>query len=482
MANQVVAVDIDSSSIRLLEVNDRRVERWVSAALEPGVVRDGAVADPEALGAQIRQLVRSSGIRTRQVVASISGLYSTSQILALPPQTEREARRAIPGLAREAIPLEDVRLEWQLMPPNETGQEVLVQGVPASLVDTQLAALHSAGINPSVLETKTVALTRAVDRQRAIIVNVEPTSTDVVVVVDGIPKIMRTVAQPKELSPEERAGQVAQIVQQTVNYYLDHHTGVWVLEEIPLLLVGSLADHPAVVETVRSRVEYQLEPFEPPIEHPPHLPTNQYAVAIGLAMEWLRDSKDAMPGDEAHAGARPLHLNLIPRSVPWWRPTPARLMFAVGILVGAAFALMLMGAAADVSATATSLRSDLNQLDDRVTSLLAGQRERTDQAAEVNNFNALIARRGRLTQILRLLQSLEPPGVEILSFQLSESSITVSGDSAGPLETIALVTNLRESGETDDNGVFQPYFTAVDYRSFSTGPGGFSIAAARTVE
>ena len=111
MANQVVAVDIDSTSIRLLEVNDRRVERWVSATIEPGTVRDGAVADPEALGAQIRQLVRSSGVRTSQVVASMSGLYSTSQVLALPPQTEREARRAVPALAREAIPLEDVRLE-----------------------------------------------------------------------------------------------------------------------------------------------------------------------------------------------------------------------------------------------------------------------------------------------------------------------------------------------------------------------------------
>ena len=378
MANQVVAIDVDSFSIRLLEVNDRRVERWVSAALEPGTVRDGAVADPEALGAQIRQLVRSSGVRTRQVVASMSGLYSTSQVLALPPQTEREARRAMPGLAREAIPLEDVRLEWQLMPPDETGQEVLVQGVPASLVDTQLAALHSAGINSNVLETKTVALTRAVDRQQAIIVNVEPTSTDVVVVVNGIPRIMRTVAQPRELSPEERAGQVVQIVQQTANYYLDHHTGAWVLEETPLFLVGSLADHPVVVETVISRIEYQLEPFEPPIERPPHLPTTQYAVAIGLALEWLQDSKDATSENGAHAGARPLHLNLIPRSIPWWRPTPARLVFTVGVLVEAAFALMLMGAAADASAKSGSLQSELGPAQ-RPGEDIAGGAKRADR-------------------------------------------------------------------------------------------------------
>ena len=28
----------------------------------------------------------------------------------------------------------------------------------------------------------------------------------------------------------------------------------------------------------------------------------------------------------------------------------------------------------------------------------------------------------------------------------------------------------------------QPYFTSVDYRSFTTGPGSFSITAARTTE
>ena len=99
MANQVVAVDVDGRSIRLLEISEGRVERWISAAIEPDTMRDGAVADPEALGAQIRQLVRSSGVRTRQVVASLSGLYSTSQVLALHLQTEREALRAVPELA-----------------------------------------------------------------------------------------------------------------------------------------------------------------------------------------------------------------------------------------------------------------------------------------------------------------------------------------------------------------------------------------------
>ena len=482
MANQIVAIDVDSSSIRLLEISERRVERWVSAAIEPGTVRDGAVADPEALGAQIRRLVRSSGVRTRHVVASLSGLYSTSQVLTLPPQTEREARRAIPGLAREAIPLEDIRLEWQLMRPDETGQKVLVQGVPASLVDTQLAALRSAGINPHVIETKTVALARAVDRPQAIIVNVEPASMDVVVVVNGIPQIMRTVAQPRDLSPEEQAHQVARTVEQTVNYYLDHHTGLWVPGETPLFLVGSMADHPILVETVGSRLAFPMEPFDPPIERPPHLPTTQYAVSIGLALEWLRDPKDTTSEDGVHTGAQPLNLNLIPQTVPWWKPTLPRLLFALGVMVGLALALTLMGAAADATAVTDDLRNELTVVDGRVKLLLVGQRARTNQLDEVNKFNALIARRGDMTRTYQLLQDLAPSGVELRSFRLSRSSVTVAGDAAGPLDAIALVTNLRNAGETDDNGDFRPFFASVEYRSVTTGPGSFSITVARTLE
>ena len=368
------------------------------------------------------------------------------------------------------------------MRPDETGQEVLVQGVPASLVDTQLAALHSAGINPHVMETKTVALTRAVDRSQAIIVNVEPTSMDVVVVVNGIPQIMRTVAQPRDLSPEEQADQVARTVEQTVNYYLDHHTGLWVPGETPLFLVGSMADHPILADTVKSQLAFPMEPFDPPIECPPHLPTNQYAVAIGLALEWLRDSKDTTSENGAHTRAQPLHLNLIPRSIPWWMPTPPRLLFVIGVTVGLALALMLMGTAADATAVTSDLRNELTVLDGRVKILLVGQRERTNQAAEVNNFNALIARRGDVTRTFQLLQDLAPSGVELRSFRLSRSSVTVAGDAAGPLDAIALVTNLRNAGETDDNGVFRPFFASVEYRSVTTGPGSFSITMTRTEE
>ncbi|MCZ6788906.1 MAG: pilus assembly protein PilM [Chloroflexi bacterium] len=482
MASQIVAVDVDSRSIRLLEINERRVERWASATLDPNTVRDGVVADPEALGAQIRNLVRSSGVRTGQVAASMSGLYSTSQILSLPPQTEREARRAVPGLARDAIPLEDVRLEWQLMPPNETGQEVLIQAIPASLVDTHLAALHSAGINPQIMETKTVALTRAVNRSLAIIVNAEPTSMDVVVVVDGVPKIMRTVAQPRDLPPEELADQVTRIVEQTVNYYLDNHTSLWVPGETPLFLLGSMADHPILVETVKSRLAFPIEPFDPPIEYPPHLPTVQYAVAIGLALELLQDSKDTTAENEVHTGVQPIHLNLIPRTIPWWKPNPPRLLFALGVMAGLALALMLMGAAADASAVTSDLRDEQNVISGRVQILLVGQKERTNQASEVTSYNELIARRGDVTQTFQLLQGLAPSGVEFRSFRLARNSVTVSGEAAGPLEAIALVTNLRNAGETDDNGVFRPFFDSVEYRSVSTGPGSFSITAARVVE
>ena len=73
MARRVVTIDIDSRSIRILQVRNNRVERWASSPLEPGVMSDGTVADVEALADQLRRLRRSSGISGGDMVASVTG-------------------------------------------------------------------------------------------------------------------------------------------------------------------------------------------------------------------------------------------------------------------------------------------------------------------------------------------------------------------------------------------------------------------------
>ena len=475
MARTTVAIDIDTSSIRLLEVRDNRVERWASASVEPGAVHDGSVADPLALGAQVKRLLRSTGVRSHKVVAGMSGLYFTSQVLTLPLQPAREAHRAMPELAKEAIPLDGTKLEWQLMPADETGQEALVVGAPTSLVDKQLAVLRSAGIDTQAMEVRTLALTRAVDRKQAIIVNVEPTSMDVVVVANGLPQIMRTLYQPRELSPEERAEQIVRAVEQTVDYFNAHRPAMGMSVDTPLFLVGSLADHPVLVLTVRSRIGHPLEPFDPPLEFPQHLPVAQYAAAIGLALRQVPRAKDDAASEQAQERAQPLHINLVPRSVPWWFPTPLRVLFLGGVVAGLVLTMTLLGAANNASAQTTALRNQLAAIQSQVNLLQVGLRERGEKEAAIKDFQNLTDSGGGLSDLFLQVQGLIPEGVGIGNFRLEEASLSITGNADSPEAAFALVKNLREHGETDENGRFHPYFKPFSYSQTQTGSQSLSF-------
>ncbi len=62
MAASTLAIDIDTVSIRLLETNGNRVERWASTEVIRTAVQDGAITDPTAVGVQTKELMRMAGV------------------------------------------------------------------------------------------------------------------------------------------------------------------------------------------------------------------------------------------------------------------------------------------------------------------------------------------------------------------------------------------------------------------------------------
>ncbi len=470
MPRKVVAVDIDTTSIRLLETIGNRVERWVSASLEVEARRDGVIANPEAVGAQVKRLIKSSGVGKGEVVASLSGLYSTSRLLSLPPQPEQETLREAPRRARDAISGDGMQVEWQLMRAREIGQDMLVLGIPTSMLGTQIAVLHSAGLRPRLLEIRSTALARAVDRERAIILNIEATALDLVLVVNGLPQIMRTLHLQQGLPVAALADQLARALEQTVTYFNNSHPVGPVGVDTPVFLVGSVAEDPALAEGMSRRVEYTMERFVPPIEFPPHLPAVRYAVTIGLTL-WkpVRAEEEVLPG-----GLQPLDINLVPQNPPWWMPTREKALFLAGVVAGLLLAGVLFQAAGTATAESSQIERQLRSVQRDVAGRRADLDVQTKKLAAIDQFQELTSQRGKLVELYRLVTELVPPGVNLGSFNITEGDLSIGGNYETPVASIEFVNALRASGETDAQGVFQRHFTSVSIGSISEGAGSFS--------
>ncbi len=449
MANRVT-LEIDTTAIRLMETGEGKVMKWASLSLDPNLFEDGVISDPPALSAAVRQLMDSSGIRARDVIASVSGLYSVSRIVAVPtPPGEAITRDAVLEAAEEIMPLsmDGLYLSWQTIASSEGTQQALVVGVPRDIIDAEVRALRAAGINPRTLDLKALALARAVNKEQALILNIEPSSFDIIIVVNGIPEVIRTLAwQPDSLTEEERVEHLAMNLELTVGFYNSHHADTPLDPATPFLITGQMSADPDLVEKLPARVGYHLESLTPPLECPKHMPVSQYAVNIGLALKGMTPSKSPSHVKDSYL---PPDINLLPATYKPWRPS-ARQVYLAGAIIAAIVLLFplyqmtsgAMGKTANLQAEYTSLNNRLQLIQLEIRS-----REPLKQA--ISEYQTIVNMGSGFTEDLSVINSEAGRlGVQVDSIIHQGKSITLTCQTE-PESYIAFrdyVTALEESG------------------------------------
>ena len=289
-AREITTLNIEGSSVRLLTVKDKRVQRWGDMPLEPGWVKEGLILDPSSVGLVIRNLFASQNAPQRDVIVSLTGLRAIPRFLTMPKISPRLLEEAIMREARRELPLplEDLYLSWQVIGEVGNQQRIYLLGVPRDLLDAEVRALEAAGIQPSVMDLKPLALVRAVNREQAIIADLEPESLDIIVVADYVPVIMRAFSLEEGLSLEEKIERLVDELTRTVRFYNDSHPERPFPPETTVYLTGASMGDRAARNSFTRRVDYPVEVPDPPVEYPPDLPLAQYAVNMGLALKKVR--------------------------------------------------------------------------------------------------------------------------------------------------------------------------------------------------
>lgn len=417
----MITLEISSNDIRLMETAGGRVLRWASRSLEPGIFEEEVVLDPQALSTAINQLMDSSGIKGKNVIASVSGLYSLSRMVIV-SSPGGVTRQAVLEAAMEVMPLseDELYLSWQTVAPVEGGEQVLVVGVPRDVLDSEVQALKATGITPRVLDLKAMALTRAVNREQALILNIQPSSFDVVVVANGVPEVMRTSAwQQDELTVEEKAEYLSIALELTVGFYNSRHPGLPLEPTTPLFVTGQMSGDLALMENLQARVEYPFEPFAPSLVYPEHLPVSQYAVNIGLALKGTAFAKSL-----GQSGYSLPDINLLPEIYRPWRPTTKHIYYFSGIVVAIALLLPLYQLTTSAMDETASLKTRYTAFNSSLERRKVEIRNREPLQGAIDEYNTIVGMGGGFVEDLRVITSLaEELGVGVQSINHAGSSI-----------------------------------------------------------
>jgi len=453
-----VTLNISATSIRLLALKGGQVKKWASLMLEPGLVKDGVILQPEAVAAVINSLFKSTKFPREQVITSLTGLSFTYRVLSLPRMKPALIEEAIKrGASKEMpLPLEEMYLSWQAIDSGGDEVDYFVFGVPKNLIDTVAETLAAAEVKPYRMDLKPLALARAASKESALIVALEPDCFDIVLIANGIPAIMHNITPRGEgASIEDNIKRLTDELSKTVEFYNNSHLENPLSPTIPLLLTGELSDDAATTTLIQAETAYSVERLVPPLQFPSYLSVALYAANMGLALR-------KAPQNEA-TSFQDICVNLLSaKQRARAQPLPIRYILVPLALIIAVVVMFALNQARSQAASETiSLQTDLNQLSQelhqaRLAAVEAEQIKETTEAtigeitAEVESLREghqlILSRGGDFTDILKMVYTAFPSEAHFTSIDIGADQIAVEGVADNPFAVVSYAMVLETQG------------------------------------
>ena len=475
-----VTLYIEDTDIKLLLTKDRQVEKWASLLLPPGLVSDGVILDEDQVAQRISELFQLQEIKTRRVTTAVSGLNSIFRVISLPelpapilPEAiKNEANRVIP------MPLEQVYLAHQTLPspPGET--RVFLVAFPRNSTDALIRTLGKAGLSIKQLDIAPLALARNANVPRVVIVNSWLSNTDIVIMTDRVPQVIRSLSLPTESATlADNLPSITEELNRTIAFYNSSHTEHQLDSAVPLFVAGDLAQEPESWPALVGKLKLPVSALPSLLQAPEAFDSGQYMVNIGLALKELLP-----PSEEANYSV--VNFNALPDV---YRPkgiaitsvlAPVVSIAAVGALVfGGLYIQDMKTETADLRTELTTTRAAITQEQATIASL-QGQVNQVEISIQpitttTNTLeNMLLTLRFGRENIVGDIKTVESlvmreDGMNLTKIRYASGSLTVEGTISDDDDQIifAYAYALRASGRFSEVVVSEIILNAGDEES-----------------
>lgn len=295
--SKITTLNFEGNTIRILSLRGDQVQAWKTIQLPSEHMSQGLIHHPPAAAKQLSSALEKIEVSTRKVITAVTDQRSVHRLLVLPAIDDKLLDETIQRKAKQefAIPIDEVDLSWRIVNRAKNKYQIYVLAVPRQIIDRQVATLKAAGLKAEKMEAKPLALMKVVNHRQGLIINLEPYSMAVIIVVSGIPVIVRTVPlESGDLSKEAKLDLLIQELARTTKFYNESNKQNRLPEDTPLFPTGSLFETLAVEERLeetesiltrlRERTSYPVQSFRAPLDIPSQVSLPAYAVNLGLAL------------------------------------------------------------------------------------------------------------------------------------------------------------------------------------------------------
>lgn len=223
-----LGIDIGGSSIKLVELKDNngrpQLVTYGFVEFDTNILKSGQ-ADREAIVKAIKHILKEARATSNQAFTGLPSFTVFSSIISLPEMSKKELMSAVKWEAKKFVPMpvEEMILDWEIIKdendevpasPKEASKslsrkptseaqkksgkdmKILLTAAPRNLVQKYVEIFKEADLELVSLETQAFALERSLigrDKAPIMVVDIGATATDIMVFIDGIPIVTRSL-------------------------------------------------------------------------------------------------------------------------------------------------------------------------------------------------------------------------------------------------------------------------------------------------
>ncbi|MGB4967381.1 MAG: type IV pilus assembly protein PilM [Candidatus Saccharimonadales bacterium] len=199
-------LDIGTTGIRVVELRGTGVARslvkYAYVPVEAKLTQSDSKADQQKLAQVLANLVAEAKLTTKNVAVGLPSSKVFTTVVDFEKVPQSELGKALMYQADSLIPTppSESKLDWAMLgdsPKDATKVEVLLSSVPNNYIESRLDMVESIGLNVIAFEPDSIAIARSLADTASsapqLIVDMGQFSTDLVIVLNGAPRLARSI-------------------------------------------------------------------------------------------------------------------------------------------------------------------------------------------------------------------------------------------------------------------------------------------------
>ena len=255
--NRVVGLDIGSRTLKLAEIIDTKagsaLKNFSTIDMEPGLIEEGSVRDPEAVSGYIRELFKSIKLKDKNVAISIGGYSVIVKKINVQTMTENELHETIHFEAEQYIPFDisEVNLDFQILGENEHNpnqMNVLLVAAKKEMISEYINLMKMAKLHPRIIDVDAFALQNifkfnySLEDENIALIDIGASKTSLNILKDNVSEFMRDVSLGCEQINDKIASTVGCAIEETEKIKLGEESDLISTEDLKEIVESVVTD------------------------------------------------------------------------------------------------------------------------------------------------------------------------------------------------------------------------------------------------